>query len=90
MVLVKDIILITRNARDKIQVARFKLSQDKNFYVIDRYTGQFNGKMTEQPRKIVDKGKAKRSVLMQAELEFNSLIKKSGYPDYQGCRQRNT
>ena len=77
MVLVKDIILITRNARDKIQVARFKLSQDKNFYVIDRYTGQFNGKMTEQPRKIVDKGKAKRSVLMQAELEFNSLIKKS-------------
>lgn len=77
MNLVQDIVLVTRNARDKIQIARFQLHQDRNNYIIQRFTGQYGGKITEQPEKTIEKGKAKRSVLMQAELEFNSLIKKS-------------
>lgn len=77
MILIKDIILVTRNARDKIQIARFVLSLDKSNYIIQRFTGQFNGKITEQPVKIVSEGKAKRTVQIQADLEFNSLIKKS-------------
>ena len=77
MNLVNDVVLVTRNARDKVQVARFQLYQDRNNYIIQRFTGQYGGKTTEQPEKVIEKGKAKRSVLMQAELEFNSLIKKS-------------
>ena len=77
MILLQDIILVIRNARDKVQVARFKLSQEANTYYINRFTGQFQGKFTEQPEKIIEKGKAKRTALQQAELEFNSLLKKS-------------
>jgi ATP-dependent DNA ligase len=77
MVVVSEIVLVTRNARDKIQVAKFVLEQEGNTYTIRRFTGQFGGKITEQPTKIIEKGKAKRSVVMQAELEFNSLVKKS-------------
>lgn len=77
MNLVDETVLVTRNARDKIQVSRFVLEQDHNTYTIKRFTGQFGGKMTEQPTKIIERGKAKRSVLLQAELEYNSLIKKT-------------
>lgn len=76
MVRIYDVALVTRNARDKIQTARYILEQDSNRYIIRRFTGQFGGKITEQPQKIIDKGKVKRSVFQQAELEFNSLIKK--------------
>lgn len=77
MILINDIALVTRNARDKIQTSRFILYQDTNNYVIKRFTGQFGGKITEQPTKIIERGKAKRSVLMQAELEYKSLINKA-------------
>lgn len=77
MNLTNDVVLVTRNARDKIQVSRYKLYQIKNNYLIERYTGQYGGKTTKQPDKLIEKGKAKRSVLMQAELEFNSLINKA-------------
>lgn len=77
MVQLQDIVLVIRNARDKVQSARYKLFQEGNTYVIERYTGQFGGKITKQPTKIIEKGKVKRSVLQQAELEYNSLIKKA-------------
>ncbi len=77
MTQLQEIVLVTRNARDKIQVAKFVLEQEGNTYTIRRFTGQFGGKITEQPTKVIEKGKAKRSVVMQAELEFNSLVKKS-------------
>lgn len=77
MNVVNETILVTRNARDKIQVAIFILEQEGNTYIIKRLTGQFAGKFTEQPEKVIERGKAKRSVLLQAELEYNSLIKKS-------------
>ena len=77
MVIVDDIYLVTRNARDKIQTARYRLFQEGNNYIIQRFTGQFGGKITTQPEKRIEKGKAKRTVLQQAELEFNSLVKKA-------------
>lgn len=84
MIVIQDIYLVTRNARDKVQQVRAQLAQDGNNFAILRFTGQYQGKQTEQPVKIIEKGKAKRSVLEQAELEFNSIVKKykdKGYKD---------
>jgi ATP-dependent DNA ligase len=76
MVLISEIILVTRNARDKIQIAIASLNQNGNSFLINRSTGQYQGKMTEQPTLLIEKGKAKRSVIQQAELEFNSIVNK--------------
>jgi len=76
MVLISEIVLVTRNARDKIQVIIASLNQDGNSFLINRSTGQYQGKMTDQPELTIAKGKAKRSVIQQAELEFNSIINK--------------
>ena len=77
MVEVYDTVLVVRNARDKVQVARYILEQDKGQYIIKRFTGQFEGKMTKQPEKIITEGKAKRTPSQQAELEYDSLVKKA-------------
>lgn len=76
MILLYETILVTRNARDKIQVAIASLSQDGNNLIINRSTGQYEGKMSKQPELIIEKGKAKRSILQQAELQYNSIINK--------------
>lgn len=76
MVVLQDIYLVARNARDKVQQIRAKLMQEGNIFVIQRITGQYLGKQTKQPELIIDKGKAKRSTLEQAELQFNSIINK--------------
>lgn len=74
--IIHKIYLVTRNARDKVQVAIAELVQNTNSFTIKRTTGQYQGKMTAQAEKIIDKGKAKRTILQQAELEFNSIVKK--------------
>lgn len=71
-----EIVLVTRNARDKVQVVIASLEQDGNIFYINRITGQYGNKMTPQVRLCIEKGKAKRTVLQQAELEFNSIINK--------------
>lgn len=76
MVILQDIFLVTRNARDKVQQVQAQLYQDGNRFVIKRTTGQYLGKQTEQPLLEIIKGKVKRSPLEQAELEFNSIINK--------------
>lgn len=68
--------LVTRNARDKVQVVITQLEQEANSFKIYRTTGQYQGKMTDQPELLIERGKAKRSVLQQAELEYNSIVKK--------------
>ena len=68
--------LVTRNARDKVQVVIAELDQEGNSFIIKRTTGQYQGKMTPQVEIRIDKGKAKRSVLQQAELEFKSVLNK--------------
>lgn len=74
--IVSQIYLVTRNARDKVQIVIAELEQNGNSFVIKRTTGQYQGKMLSQPELVIEKGKAKRSVLQQAELEFNSIISK--------------
>ena len=74
---VYNVVLVTRNARDKVQVARYILEQEGNVYTIKRFTGQFGGKITAQPELTITAGKAKRTPFQQADLEFNSLIKKA-------------
>lgn len=71
--------LICKNARDKIQLVIMELHQNGTSFEIHRITGQHFGKMTDQPEIIITQGKAKRSVLQQAQLEFNSKLK--GYLD---------
>lgn len=68
--------LVTRNARDKVQVVITELDQNGNSFIIRRTTGQYQGKMINQPELLIEKGKAKRSVIQQADLEYNSIINK--------------
>jgi len=77
MTQIYNIVLVTRNARDKIQTAQYILEQEGTIFVIKRFTGQYEGKITPQPEITISQGKVKRSVFQQAELEFNSLIKKA-------------
>jgi len=77
MIQINDVVLVIRNARDKVQTAQYILEQEGNTYTIKRFTGQFGGKITPQPELTIEKGKVKRSALQQAELEYNSLIKKA-------------
>lgn len=76
MIDLKNIYLVVRNARDKVQVANAILSQDANTFYIQRFTFQFGGVISEQPVLTITQGKAKRSPIEQAELEYNSIIKK--------------
>ena len=73
---INSIYLVTRNARDKVQVVLTELSQEGNTFIINRTTGQYQGKMTGQPELVIEKGKAKRSALEQAELQYNSIVSK--------------
>jgi hypothetical protein len=76
MILIQEIVLVTRNARDKVQVVQMSLYQNGSSFNIERRTGQYGGKMTIQPLLVIEKGKAKRSALQQTELEFSSLLNK--------------
>lgn len=76
--------LVTLNARNKVQVVHTYLEQPSINFEIHRITGQLGGKQTEQPVILVDKGKVKRTPLQQAELQYNSIVKKyldKGYKD---------
>lgn len=85
-------ILISRDSKSKLRVVEISCDWDSNLeiYKLKRSTGQFNGKMIEQPVIEIAKGKAKRTISEQATLEFNSHVKKyldKGYKkisDY-GC-----
>ena len=77
MIKLQDIILVNRNARDKIQFANYVLEQEANTFTIKRFTGQYGGKITPQPEIVITAGKAKRNAFQQAEQEFNALIKKT-------------
>lgn len=73
--------LISKDSKGKIRVVEIFYEGDEatRIYTIYRYTGQFEGKLTTQPKIIVDKGKATRNIHEQVELQFNALVK--GYKD---------
>lgn len=69
--------LVSRATTNKVRVIRFNTFKDDDKYVIDRYSFQYKGKETKQPSVIIEKGKAKRTLEEQFNLELNSLIKKA-------------
>lgn len=71
-------ILISRDSKSKLRVVEILCDWDSTAetYKLKRYTGQFNGKMIDQPVIEIVKGKAKRTISEQATLEFNSHVKK--------------
>lgn len=80
------ITLITRDSKEKVRVIEFNLNFHENpdYYEITRRSGLYKGKMVDQPALKIEKGKVKRTLKEQAELELNSLIKKAkdkGYKD---------
>lgn len=72
----KSTTLVTRDSKGKIRVVDVSYESNNNGYVIHRTTYQYGGKQTEQPDIEITKGKAKRTLLEQVELEYASHLKK--------------
>ena len=80
--------LICRDSNGKIRVANLELihhpKMDGEYYTINGETGLYKGKLVPRPEIYIGAGKVKRTLKEQAELEFNSIIKKykdKGYKD---------
>lgn len=69
-------ILVSKDSKGKVRVASIAYDQVDGGYIITRETWQLGGKHTEQPSVTITKGKAKRTVLEQTQLEFNAHVKK--------------
>ena len=73
--------LISKDTKGKIRIAiiSYELINPDNpqtrYFLIHRVSGQLHGKRTEQPDKMVDRGKAARNMWQQVELETNHLVK---------------
>lgn len=73
--------LISKDTKGKIRVAiiSYELINPDNpqtrYFLIHRVSGQLHGKRTQQPDKMVDRGKATRNMWQQVELETNHLVK---------------
>lgn len=80
--------LINLSSTNKVRVVNINLLENEDgTFTITRLTGQLNGKMTEQPEIYIEKGKVKRTIEEQANLEFNSHCKKykdKGYVEVDG------
>lgn len=76
--------LVSRDSKGKIRVIKLSCEKVNCEYIIKRESGLLNGKMTQQPMLVITKGKVKRTIDEQAELEYKALIKKQldkGYVD---------
>lgn len=69
--------LVSRDSKGKIRTCyiSYEFLDDERIFVIHRITGQLHGKLTEQPDKIVERGKASRNLWEQVELEATHLVK---------------
>ncbi len=69
---------ITRDAKSKIRVIRISCnwSEKLNAYIIERSSGLLDGKQIVAPIITIDRGKVKRTIDQQAELQYNSELKK--------------
>lgn len=69
--------LITRDSKGKIRQINIACEWNEKFqmYVITRSSGLYGGKFVTQPNIEIIRGKAKRTITEQAELEYNSNIK---------------
>ena len=69
--------LITVNGDEKLRVALIEMEFNTQEYTINRYTWQYGKKITTQPQQKGYTGFSGRSIIQQAELEFNILFKDS-------------
>ena len=73
--------LISKDAKGKIRIAivNYELINPKDkqnrYFVIHRISGQYGGKRTNQPDKVVERGKATRNMWEQVMLEAKHLVK---------------
>lgn len=67
--------LISRDAKGKIRCIKTEYQKITDGYVIYRYTWQLGGKNTKQPDIFITKGKAKRTVQEQTQLQFDAIVK---------------
>lgn len=69
--------LVNRDTKGKIRIAiiSYEFIEDDRYFIIHRISGQLRGKRTNQPDKIVDRGKATRNLWQQVVLEANHLVK---------------
>jgi len=69
---------ITRDAKSKIRVIRISCSwsEELHAYIIERSSGLLDGKQVAAPIITIDRGKVKRTIDQQAELQYNSELKK--------------
>ena len=68
--------LITRDSKGVIRYIKLNVTLDNEIYTIKRSSGVLGGKEVIQPPLIIARGKAKRTVKEQMELELNSIITK--------------
>ena len=70
-----------RDNDNRVRVVQLNLNEhtdvtsNEKFYSITGETGLLNGKMVKRPLVTIDRGKVKRTVKEQAELQYNSLCK---------------
>jgi len=73
--------LISRDTKGKIRTVEISYSlvndekTGERWFEIYRYSGQLHGKITEQPTKYVERGKASRNLWQQVDLEAKHLVK---------------
>lgn len=75
---------IARDTKSKCRVVEIWTEFKNGIYLIHRKSGLVSGKKVEAPDLEITKGKVKRTLDEQCELEFNSLVKKyldKGYKD---------
>lgn len=68
--------LITRDSKNKIRQVNIACNEVNQTYVISRSSGLYGGSFINHPDIVITKGKVKRTIAEQAELEYNSNIKK--------------
>lgn len=68
--------LVTRDSKDVIRYIKINVTLDNNIYSINRSSGVLGGKEVSQPSLTILKGKAKRTIKEQMELELNSIVTK--------------
>jgi hypothetical protein len=85
--------LYKRDNKSKVRVVTLILTnynlQDGEFYTITGEGGLLGGKQVKRPTVTIDRGKVKRSIKEQAELEYDSLIKSYLDKGYKTSEQLN-
>ena len=71
----KSNILLTRDSKGKIRQINISCYKSGSVYEITRKSGIVGGKFVDHPKIVIDKGKVKRTLEQQAELEYNSNVK---------------